>query len=90
MMLVAVGPVDGPGFEGDLQRRRDRPGGRHVGDRADGKPAAKFILDVDPKYINLIPANVDAEIKATTVFGNKYMSFSPPKNPTPQRISPNT
>jgi phospholipid/cholesterol/gamma-HCH transport system substrate-binding protein len=54
----------------------------------DGTPKAKLILDVDPKYIKLIPANVDANIKATTVFGNKYVSFSSPKNPTPQRISP--
>jgi phospholipid/cholesterol/gamma-HCH transport system substrate-binding protein len=52
-----------------------------------GQPQAKFTLDVDPKYINLIPANVDAEIKATTVFGNKYVSFISPKDPTKQRIS---
>ena len=54
----------------------------------DGIPAAKFVLDVNPKYITLIPANVDANIKATTVFGNKYVSLSSPKNPTPQRITP--
>jgi virulence factor Mce-like protein len=53
----------------------------------DGKPAAKFVLDVKPKYIKLIPANVDAKIKATTVFGNKYVSLTSPKNPTPQRIT---
>jgi phospholipid/cholesterol/gamma-HCH transport system substrate-binding protein len=54
----------------------------------DGGPAAKFVLDVTPKYIRLIPANVDANIKATTVFGNKYVSLTSPKNPTPQRITP--
>ena len=54
----------------------------------DGMPAAKFVLDVNPKYIKLIPANVDANIKATTVFGNKYVSLTSPKNPTPQRITP--
>ena len=53
----------------------------------DGVPAAKFVLDVDPKYIKLIPANVNANIKATTVFGNKYVSFTSPKHPTPQRIT---
>ena len=53
-----------------------------------GVPAAKFVMDVKPKYISLIPANVDAKIKATTVFGNKYVSLTSPKNPTPQRISP--
>jgi phospholipid/cholesterol/gamma-HCH transport system substrate-binding protein len=54
----------------------------------DGVPAAKFVLDVNHKYINLIPANVDANIKATTVFGNKYVSLTSPKKPTPQRINP--
>jgi phospholipid/cholesterol/gamma-HCH transport system substrate-binding protein len=47
---------------------------------------AKVTLDVDKKFIRLIPANVDAEIKATTVFGNKYVAFSSPKNPDAQRI----
>jgi phospholipid/cholesterol/gamma-HCH transport system substrate-binding protein len=54
----------------------------------DGKPAAKFLLDVDPQYIELIPANVQADIRATTLFGNKYVSFTSPKNPVPQRITP--
>jgi phospholipid/cholesterol/gamma-HCH transport system substrate-binding protein len=52
-----------------------------------GTPKAKLTLYVDPKYINLIPANVNANITATTVFGNKYVSFSSPKTPTAQRIS---
>jgi phospholipid/cholesterol/gamma-HCH transport system substrate-binding protein len=51
-------------------------------------PKAKLTLKVDPQYIKLIPANVNAEITATTVFGNKYVSFSAPENPVPQRISP--
>lgn len=54
----------------------------------DGRPAAKFLLEVYPKYLKLIPANVDAKIEATTVFGGKYVSLSTPKNPTPQRITP--
>ncbi|OBG60479.1 MULTISPECIES: MCE family protein [unclassified Mycobacterium] len=53
----------------------------------DGIPAAKFVLNVNPKWIELIPANVDANIKATTVFGNKYVSLTSPKKPTPQRIT---
>ncbi|OBA74206.1 MCE-family protein MCE1A [Mycobacterium sp. 1554424.7] len=53
----------------------------------DGVPAAKFVLDVDPKYIDLIPANVEANIKATTVFGNKYVSLTSPKDPSPQRVT---
>ncbi|WP_156624575.1 MCE family protein, partial [Mycobacterium sp. 852002-30065_SCH5024008] len=54
----------------------------------DGKPAAKFTLEVYPRYLSLIPANVDADIKATTVFGGKYVSLTTPQNPSPQRIAP--
>lgn len=52
-----------------------------------GKPKAKITLNVDPKYMKLIPKNVEAKISATTVFGNKYISFSSPANPTTQRIT---
>ena len=54
----------------------------------DGKPAAKFTLDVYPRYLSLIPANVVADIKATTVFGGKYVSLTTPKNPSSQKINP--
>ncbi|MBZ4570248.1 MCE family protein [Mycobacterium avium subsp. hominissuis] len=54
----------------------------------DGAPAAKLVLDVDPRYVNLIPANVVATIEAATLFGNKYVSLSAPENPSRQRISP--
>jgi phospholipid/cholesterol/gamma-HCH transport system substrate-binding protein len=53
----------------------------------DGTTKAKLSLDVDPKYIALIPANAIAEVKASTVFGNKYVSFRSPSDPTKQRIS---
>lgn len=56
----------------------------------DGKPAAKFTLDVYPRYLRLIPSNVNADIRATTVFGGKYVSMTTPKNPSPQRITPKT
>jgi phospholipid/cholesterol/gamma-HCH transport system substrate-binding protein len=52
-----------------------------------GTPKAELTLDVYPRYIAGIPANVAADIQATTVFGNKYISFTSPKNPSPQRIS---
>jgi phospholipid/cholesterol/gamma-HCH transport system substrate-binding protein len=55
----------------------------NVGD----EPRAKITLEVDPKYLNLIPKNVEADISATTVFGNKYISFKSPKDPSPQRIT---
>jgi phospholipid/cholesterol/gamma-HCH transport system substrate-binding protein len=45
-------------------------------------------LEVYPRYLHLIPANVTADIKATTVFGGKYVSLTTPANPSPQRLSP--
>lgn len=51
------------------------------------EPRAKITLEVDPKYVPMIPANVNADISATTVFGNKYVSFSSPENPARDRIS---
>jgi phospholipid/cholesterol/gamma-HCH transport system substrate-binding protein len=54
----------------------------------DGKPAAKLALDIYPRYMKLIPANVNAKIVATTIFGQKYVSFTSPRNPSPQRITP--
>ncbi len=54
----------------------------------DGKPAAQFTLDVHPKYLSLIPENVNADIKGTTVFGGKYVSLTTPKSPSTQRINP--
>jgi phospholipid/cholesterol/gamma-HCH transport system substrate-binding protein len=53
-----------------------------------GKPAASFTLDVDPQYVELIPVNVIAKVQATTVFGNKYISLTSPKESAPQRITP--
>ncbi|BBY63752.1 Mce family protein Mce2A [Mycolicibacterium helvum] len=52
-----------------------------------GKSVAELTLEVAPHYIPLIPANVDAQIKASTVFGNKYVSFTSPKDPVKTRIS---
>ncbi|OBH98996.1 MCE family protein [Mycobacterium sp. E2733] len=56
----------------------------------DGKPAAKVVLDITPRYIKMIPANVAAAIKATTVFGNKYVALTSPPQPTAQAITPST
>jgi phospholipid/cholesterol/gamma-HCH transport system substrate-binding protein len=51
-------------------------------------PKAKIALEVNPKFIPLIPQNVDTQIKATTVFGSKYVAFATPKNPSPRHIDP--
>lgn len=46
-----------------------------------GTAAAKFTLDVSPEYLPLIPVNVVASIRSTTVFGGKYVSLSSPQHP---------
>ena len=53
----------------------------------DGREAARLDLEVDPKFIKLIPSNVVGNIEATTIFGNKFVSLSSPANPSPTRIS---
>jgi phospholipid/cholesterol/gamma-HCH transport system substrate-binding protein len=55
----------------------------------DGRPMAKITMNVEPKYIPSIPENVVANISASTVFGNKYVAFTTPKDPSPQQITPN-
>ncbi|OKH66157.1 hypothetical protein EB74_04835, partial [Mycobacterium sp. SWH-M5] len=51
------------------------------------QPEARLTLDVDPKYLDLIPANAVAELRATTVFGNKYIAFTAPEHPSAERLS---
>jgi phospholipid/cholesterol/gamma-HCH transport system substrate-binding protein len=55
-----------------------------------GEPRAEVTLNVDKQFTNLIPSNVDAQIKATTVFGNKYIAFSSPAKPSKERVTSST
>lgn len=48
---------------------------------------ASLQLDIDKSQVKYIPANVEAEIKATTAFGAKYVELIVPENPSSQRIS---
>ncbi|MFZ0833112.1 MAG: MCE family protein, partial [Mycobacterium sp.] len=52
----------------------------------DGVPSAKVTLDITPRYLETIPSNIDAHIRATTVFGNKYVALTSPKTPARQHI----
>ena len=52
-----------------------------------GQPRAKITLEVDPKYLYLIPAHLHAKINAPPGFGNKHPTLTSPKNPVPQRIT---
>ena len=53
----------------------------------DGTAKAALTLNVRDRYLRFIPANVVADINATTVFGNKYVSFNSPKDPSRQHVS---
>ncbi|BBZ02727.1 Mce family protein Mce2A [Mycolicibacterium chitae] len=55
---------------------------------AGGATAARLAVDVAPRYAAMLPADVVADITATTVFGNKYVSLTSPENPSAQRLSP--
>jgi phospholipid/cholesterol/gamma-HCH transport system substrate-binding protein len=55
----------------------------------DGTDKARLTLKIQPRYVGFIPRNVIADVSATTVFGNKYIAFSSPKDPSPQRITSN-
>jgi len=52
-----------------------------------GSGSASLKLEIFPDQVRYIPANVEAEIKATTAFGAKYVDLVVPETPTPQRIS---
>ena len=62
-----------------------------VGDIAavtiEGTTHARLTLQVDPRYLHLVPANVGADINASTVFGNKYIALRSPEDPSAQRLS---
>jgi phospholipid/cholesterol/gamma-HCH transport system substrate-binding protein len=52
-----------------------------------GKDAASLKLEIFPDQVPYIPANVTAQIRATTVFGAKYVDLIYPDNPSPKRLS---
>ncbi len=45
-------------------------------------------LEIDPDQVKYIPANVGAEIRATTAFGAKYVDLIYPDDPSPKRLAP--
>lgn len=58
--------------------------------RADAAAPAELTLAVDPRYLRAIPANVVADIRASTVFGNKYVALRSPDHPALGPLSPDT
>lgn len=58
-----------------------------VGGISAGTGPIRLQLEIDPGEIEYIPANVLAEIKATTAFGAKYVELVAPPDPSPQRLA---
>jgi phospholipid/cholesterol/gamma-HCH transport system substrate-binding protein len=58
-----------------------------VGSIKGGGDSVSLRLEIKPDQIRYIPANVEAQIQATTAFGNKYVDLIYPENPDPQRLS---
>jgi phospholipid/cholesterol/gamma-HCH transport system substrate-binding protein len=54
----------------------------------DGAEGAELTVEVEPRHLGQIPANVEAHITASTIFGNKYIALTSPSDPSAQRISP--
>src|ERR1700684_118915 len=52
-----------------------------------GKGMARLKLEIDPDQIRYIPANVQAQISATTAFGAKFVDLEYPPNPSPARLA---
>ncbi|MDT5303037.1 MAG: phospholipid/cholesterol/gamma-HCH transport system substrate-binding protein, partial [Mycobacterium sp.] len=58
-----------------------------VGDIRSGTGQVSLKLEIDPDQLSQIPANVGAEIRATTAFGAKYVNLLYPTEPSPQRLA---
>jgi phospholipid/cholesterol/gamma-HCH transport system substrate-binding protein len=52
-----------------------------------GDGPVRLTLEISPDKMQFIPANVGAEIKATTAFGAKYVELIPPPDPSPAPLS---
>lgn len=61
--------------------------GQVVGLEGSHDDSVRLKLKLSPGQIKHIPANVSAQIRATTIFGAKYIDLVYPNNPSPQRLS---
>jgi phospholipid/cholesterol/gamma-HCH transport system substrate-binding protein len=58
-----------------------------VGAINSGRDSASLTLNMYPDQLGFIPANVEPRIRATTVFGAKYVDLVYPSNPSSQRLA---
>lgn len=59
----------------------------HVSQVSGGTGPVRLKLDIYPDQIRYIPANVSARIRATTIFGAKYVELLYPEHPSAQRLT---
>src|SRR5690349_12537834 len=52
-----------------------------------GREPVSLKLEIDRDQIKFIPANVEAQIRATTVFGAKFVELVYPEDPSPKRLA---
>jgi phospholipid/cholesterol/gamma-HCH transport system substrate-binding protein len=58
-----------------------------VGTITGGRTPVSLKLNLFPDQLQYIPANVQARIQATTIFGAKYVELVYPTDPSPKRLS---
>lgn len=49
-------------------------------------PPVALRLEIDPDKLQFIPANIEAQIRATTIFGAKFVDLVFPDSPSSQRL----
>lgn len=59
----------------------------HVAAISGDKGSVSLKLQIDSDQVRFIPANVEARIRATSAFGNKYVDLIIPENPSAKRLS---
>ena len=59
----------------------------HVAAVAGTIDTASLILQIDRDQVANIPANVEARINATSLFGSKFVDLIYPEHPSPQRLA---
>lgn len=52
-----------------------------------GPPSARLTVEIGTGYVSVIPANVVVDLVASTIFGNKYVAFSAPPDPSAVRVA---
>lgn len=55
--------------------------------RQDSTTRARIIAEVGTGYLSVMPANVRADVRASTIFGNKVLELSTPAQPVSRRVS---